>query len=131
MRLLLDTHIWLWGLLAPEKLALPVRRALGERAHELWLSPISTWEALLLIERGRLVVEGDAAAWVREALRAAPLHEAALTHGVALESRRLRLRHRDLADRFLAATAIVYDLTLVTADRRLQRSKEFAVLPNR
>lgn len=131
MRLLLDTHIWLWALLAAHRLAPPVRRALSDPESQLWLSPISTWEALLLIERGRVVVEGDVADWVREALSATPVHEAALTHNVALESRRFRFRHHDPADRFLAATAVVYDLTLVTADRRLLRSKEFAVLPNR
>lgn len=50
---------------------------------------------------------------------------------MAIESRRLRIKHPDPADRFIAATAKVFDLTLVTADKRLLRSKEFALLANR
>jgi len=45
VKLLLDTHIWLWALLEPEKLARRVRDALGLGENELWLSPISVWEA--------------------------------------------------------------------------------------
>jgi PIN domain nuclease of toxin-antitoxin system len=64
-------------------------------------------------------------------LRTVPMQEAPLTHEVALASRRLKLKHQDPADRFLAATAVGYDLTLVTADRHLLRSQEFATLANR
>ena len=60
-----------------------------------------------------------------------PFREAALTHAVALESRRLVLPHHDPVDRFLAASAKVYGLTLVTADERLLGSDEFSVLANR
>jgi PIN domain nuclease of toxin-antitoxin system len=130
LRLLLDTHIWLWSLLAPGQLGRAVVRAFEQPATELWLSPISVWEALMLIERGRVKVDRPAADWVTEALAAVPLREAPLTHQVALESRRLRLPHADPADRFLAATARVYDLTLVTADRHLGRVRDLAVLAN-
>jgi PIN domain nuclease of toxin-antitoxin system len=50
---------------------------------------------------------------------------------VAIESARIDLAHQDPADRFLAATAVVFDLTLVTADDRLLKSKSFAVMPNK
>jgi PIN domain nuclease of toxin-antitoxin system len=131
VKLLLDTHIWLWSLLTPERLGRETARALEADDTELWLSPISVWEALMLMERGRVEVDVAPADWVAEALVAVPMTEAPLTHAVALESRRLRLRHTDPADRFLAATALVYGLTLVTADRRLTRVRDVAVLPNR
>ena len=131
MRLLLDTHIWVWSLLDPTRLSRRVAKALESTDNELWLSPISTWELLILIERGRVVVEGDPTDWVAHALRSVPMQEAPITHEVAIQSRRLRFRHPDPADRFLGATAKVYDLMLVTADKRLIRSKDFAVLPNR
>jgi len=63
--------------------------------------------------------------------RPASVSRATLTHEVAVESVFIELPHRDPADRFLAATAKVFDLTLVTADDRLLGSKGFAVLPNR
>lgn len=131
MKLLLDTHIWLWSLLEPEKLTRPVARALRSEKNELWLSPISTWEALLLAEHGRIVLEPTAEEWLSEVFRRAPMREAPITHAVARESRRITLAHNDPADRFLAATARLLDLTLVTADERLLGSREFAVMPNR
>jgi PIN domain nuclease of toxin-antitoxin system len=52
VNLLLDTHIWLWSLLSPERLTPTVRAALTSGDRRLWLSPRSVWEACLLIERG-------------------------------------------------------------------------------
>ncbi len=131
MRLLLDTHIWIWSLLEPAKLSRRVRAELESPDNELWLSPISTWELLILIEKGRVAVDKDPLPWVVEVSRAVALREAALTHDVAVESRTVDLPHQDPADRFLAATARVYDLTLVTADDRLLGSRRIATLANR
>ena len=130
VKLLLDTHIWLWGLLDPERLTPEVRAALESADNELWLSPISVWEALMLVERGRLAVNRPATEWVEQMLRALPRREASLTHEIALMSRQLTLAHQDPADRFLAATAAVMGLTLVTADERLLHSTDYAVLAN-
>lgn len=133
MNLLLDTHVWVWSHTEPERLTKRVTAALSERSSELWLSPISVWEFLLLVERGRLQPQGGLAAvdWVEAALSRVPMHEAALTRDVALRTRAVRVEHEDPADRFLAATAEVYELTLVTADERLLRGKGFRTLANR
>lgn len=130
MNLLLDTHIWLWSQLEPERLAPPVRDALDASDNGLWLSPISVWEALMLVERGRLRVGGDAGAWIDRMTRASPLREAPFSTEVAVESTRLDLPHRDPADRFLAATAKVHQLVLVTADERLLAGGGYQVLAN-
>ncbi len=131
MKLLLDTHIWIWSLIEPARLVDRVRTALESDDNELWLSPISTWEALLLVERGRISVEGEPQALVSRMLKAGPFREAPLTHAVAQESRRLSFEHSDPADRFVAATAVVYDLTLVTADSRLMDGPGYRTLANR
>lgn len=130
MKLLLDTHIWLWSLLAPGNLAARVVAELTNPSNEIWLSPISTWEVLVLVERGRLAADRNPERLIEDLLAALPSREAPLTHAVAIESRRLALSHQDPADRFLAATALVYDLTLVTADSRLLASHGFSVLAN-
>jgi PIN domain nuclease of toxin-antitoxin system len=130
VRLLLDTHIWAWSLLEPERLGAGAAAALADPANELWLSPISTWELMMLIERGRIQVDLPPADWVKEAVGRIPLREASLTHAVALRSRALSLPHADPADRFIGATASVYELTLVTADRRLADSGDYDVLRN-
>jgi len=95
--------------------------------------PISIWEFLLLAERGRVRVRDGTAPpdWVEAALSRAPMHDAPLSREVAVRSRSVRLGHEDPADRFLAATADVYELTLVTADDRVLRGKGFRTLANR
>lgn len=131
MRLLLDTHIWRWSLSAPDKLGRRVRSALTRGGTELWLSPISVWEILVLAERGRIKLAPDPRKWVAEALSRTPAHEAPLTHQVATRSREIMPTHDDPADRFLVATALIYDLTLVTADEALIRQKACPILANR
>lgn len=133
MNLLLDTHIWLWSHAEPERLTKRVATALADTRNQLWLSPISIWEFLLLAERGRVRVQGGTAPheWVEAALSRAPMHDAPVSREVAMRSRSLRIEHEDPADRFLAATAEVYELTLVTADERLLRGKGFRTLANR
>lgn len=131
MKLLLDTHIWLWSQLAPENLARRVAKALESQSNELWLSPISIWELALLVEKGRVTLNAEVGDWVAQALINAPLREAPLTAEVALETRKIQLPHRDPADKFLVATARVFQLTLVTADTRLSSAKAVPVFLNR
>ncbi len=131
MRLLLDTHIWLWSRLQPDRLSRRVARELRNPGNELWLSPISIWETVILCEKGRLALDGGAAEWVLKAMRAVPMTDAPLTAQVALATASLKLAHRDPADRFLVATAKVFGLTLVTADDRLLRARQVPMLANR
>ena len=129
MKLLLDTHIWLWSLEDPGRLGKRVQQELRDPDNELWLSPISTWEALVLNARGRVRLLGDLEDWVTKAT--APFREAPLTHEIASTAQRLQLAQRDPADRFLAATAKVLSLTLVTADAALLGLGEISTLGNR
>ena len=131
MRLLLDTHIWLWSLSEPHLLSPRVARELTDGDNEIWISPVSVWEILTLARKGRVALDGKPESWVREALVKAPLREAGLNHEVAIRSMALHLPHWDPADRFIAATAIVFDLTLVTADERLLRCRQYSALANR
>ncbi len=130
MRLLLDTHIWLWSLLEPGRLGRRVKRELADPASELWLSPISVWELSVLLRRGRVRLERGFHEWVETALDRAPLREAPVTNYVAMATYDIDLPHRDPAGRFLAATATVFDLTLVTGDERMIAAKGIATLAN-
>lgn len=129
MRLLLDTHIWVWSLSAPERLSRRVARLLADTKNELWLSPISVWEVLVLNERKRVTLRPTANEWIARATER--LREAPLTTEIAVRSRTIELSHQDPADRFIAATADVLDLRLVTSDERLQTLKQPTVIPNR
>src|SRR5947209_20070045 len=130
MRLLLDTHIWLWLVAEPTRLSPRVARALDNPEAQLWLSPISVWELLLLTQKGRVQLNEDPAAWVQHTVEGLSLHEAPLTFEVALETSSLNLPHSDPSDRFIAASAKVFDLTLVTADKKLLAAPGIRVLQN-
>lgn len=119
MRLLLDTHIWIWYVLGNEDLPRSLRSVLDGSLGMQWLAPISLWETWLLVKRGRLRIRGNFQDWSERALQKMPMREAALNFEVAKTVETLRLPHNDPADHFIAATALVYDLTLVTVDRHL------------
>lgn len=117
--LLLDTHIWFWYLIGSARLPVSLRRMIDEAPSETWLSPISVWELGMLEARGRLRLAGGFRSWADEAQRRFPLEEASINREVAIMSHEVELPHRDPADHFLAATALVYSLTLLTVDERL------------
>jgi PIN domain nuclease of toxin-antitoxin system len=131
MKLLLDTHIWVWSALERARLSSRLIAALENPRNELWLSPISLWEVLTLCQKNRLTLQPNPQAWISNTLDAIPMREAPVTYQIAQETDRVRLPHRDPADRFLVATARVFDLTLVTADEQLVKARQVAVLANR
>lgn len=77
----------------------------------------------MLDERGRVKLRTGIRGWTDEAMRRFPVEEAPLNREIALVSREVRLPHRDPADRFLAATALVHGLTLLTVDERLRSAR--------
>jgi PIN domain nuclease of toxin-antitoxin system len=129
LRLLLDTHIILWSAAEPEMLPLTIAEELSSESNELWFSPISVWEIILLAEKGRISLGADNVKSVRDIFRELPFQEAPINLEVTVQSRLVNLPHQDPADRFLVATAFVYDLTLVTADTRIIDAESIAVLP--
>lgn len=131
MNLLLDTHVWIWLLSDRAELSQNALEILADSKNEIWLSPVSIWELTILAAKGRAVAATNIEEWIRKALTTTPFKEAQLTFEIALATNAFRVRHRDPADAFLAATAKVYGLTLVTADTALLRSKEIATLPCR
>ena len=119
MKVLLDTHVWLWYLLGDDRLSRAQRRIIEDETTDLVLSSISIWEAHLLIEKNRLPVDESPGVWIERALRTLQVREAGVTFAIALRSRSLALEHQDLADHFIAATAIEMKVALLTADERL------------
>ena len=126
MRLLLDTHIWIWRLLEPERLSSRLSKVLSDPDVQMYLSPISVWETLVLARKSRLRLEPDARQWVTQALRSSSLVMIPLTHEIAITSESLTdFGSSDPADRFLAATAVVEELVMATADRRMHDYAKF------
>jgi PIN domain nuclease of toxin-antitoxin system len=131
VKLLLDTHIWLWTTLEPQRLTRRVSKALADPANELWLSPVSVGELIVLLRKGRLRLPDNVAVWVAKTMQDLQLTEAPLTVEVALAIASINFPHGDPADHFLAATAKVFGLTLITADEHLIHLPGIHVLANR
>ena len=121
MRLLLDTHCWLWLGFEPKRLGRKTRALLSDLGNETYLSAVSAWEIVLKSARGKLRLPADPATYVRTRLRisqTSPL-DVSLEHALALTA--LPEIHRDPFDRMLVAQAQVEGMTIVTADQRIAR----------
>ena len=120
--LLLDTHVWIWFMLANAELAVTGRQAINRAAAsgQLRLAAISVWEAALLASRGRVTLSRPLAQWITEAVSARGLSIEPLLPQIAVEACSLpEAFHRDPADRLIVATARVANATLMTRDQRI------------
>ncbi len=119
MTLLLDTHAVLWFTLEDPAMGKRSRSLAGQALEDgrLAVSSISFWEIALLVDKGRLQTDLPIPE-LRSQLLDTGIAELPLTGEIALLSSTLDL-HPDPADRFIAATAILHQATLVTADTRL------------
>jgi PIN domain nuclease of toxin-antitoxin system len=129
-RFLLDTHIWLWAATAPHKLCSEVHKLLSNPETDRFLSPISLWELSVLVEKRRFALKEDFAVWVQGSINDLNLREVSLSWAVAYEMRYILPNHKDPADRLLAATAIAFDMILITGDQKLIGLPGLKVLAN-
>ncbi len=129
MKLLLDTHVWIWTSSNPKKLSSRVKRAISDAQNERWLSPISIWELANLARAGRVKLDRTFDDWVAHANQRLECRQAPITFEIALETRGVALSHHEPADRIIAATARVLGLTLVTADEDLLAAPNVPTMP--
>jgi PIN domain nuclease of toxin-antitoxin system len=113
---LLDTHIFLWLLARPERIAPELLSRLQEADTALLLSAASSWEIAVKWSNGRLRLPRPPAAFVPDRMRRLGVMGLAVTHAHALRSATLPPHHRDPFDRLLIAQAQADDLTIVTVD---------------
>lgn len=116
--MILDTHALLWMDRNDPALGQEARQEIDAawRTGQLAVSAISFWEAAMLAERGRIVLPMPVTLWREDWIRAG-LTEIPVDGRIALLATQLENLHRDPADRFIMATAIDRNATLMTADR--------------
>lgn len=119
MRLLLDTHVWLWLQTAPERLGDTLELA-EDPANELLLSAASSWEVAIEWALGKLPLPDPPEVYVPERMATNGVVALPVSHRHALAVAALPPHHRDPFDRLLIAQAAAEDVTLVTADRALE-----------
>lgn len=116
MRLLLDTHTFLWWLLRSKQLSQRVVGLLDDSANDLFLSAASGWEVAAKRAAGRIGFDDELMGLVEEALRDGGIHPLAVEMRHALRTAHLPYHHSDPIDRLLVAQAQLDSLTLLTRD---------------
>ncbi len=120
MKLLLDTHVWIWSQEDPQRLGPQTRRLLLAAEHENHICTVSALELARLAAAGAISVSIALREWVERALQAIQARTVQISHDVALEAYALPgSLHKDPADRLLIAAARCHELTLLTADERI------------
>jgi PIN domain nuclease of toxin-antitoxin system len=120
VRLLLDTHVFLWLLAKPERLSRQLD-SLEDPANELFLSAASSWEIAIKAQLGRLDLPDDPRIYVPDRMRAIGADPLPVEHNHALAVFDLPTLHRDPFDRLLVAQARGLGLQIVTADAQIAR----------
>ena len=117
MRLLLDTHVFLWYITADPKLSESFRAATQDASNDVFLSSISVWEAVIKHGLGKLSLPALPATYLPQqrtahGIAALPVDEGAMAHLAELPP-----IHRDPFDRLLIAQAKQHELTLMSVDQ--------------
>lgn len=117
MKLLLDTHVYLWLLLEPEKLSRQAADSIRNEANELFLSVASLWEVAIKASLGKLTLPQEGIRFLLKELSAFRVQVVPVLpeHLIALGE--MALHHRDPFDRLILAQAGTEGLTVVSADQ--------------
>ena len=128
MRLLLDTHIFLWYITGDSRIEPAVRRAI-EDSDAAYLSVVSPWEATAKYQLGKLPLPEPPHPWLTEQRESHDIDSLALDEGSVARLPTLPMHHRDPFDRMLVCQALQHDLQLVTVDSVLEKYPAQLLLP--
>lgn len=121
MRLLLDTHAFLWAAAEPDQLHADARAAIEDSSNDIFVSAAAAWEIVMKVALGKLTVPADPAVWFPARLRSMGFRALDVTAEHALAAGALPGIHRDPFDRIMIAQSQVEALTFVTRDSENQK----------
>jgi PIN domain nuclease of toxin-antitoxin system len=116
VKLLLDTHAFLWWVSASDRISRRARTAIGSARNECFVSIATAWEIAIKLSLGKLRIGGSLDRFLPEQLAANGFQPLAIDLKHAARVATLPFHHRDPFDRLLAAQALEEDLRIVTAD---------------
>jgi PIN domain nuclease of toxin-antitoxin system len=120
MTLLLDTHVWLWAVEAPEKLGRRTKALIQKSSNDRLVSAISALEIARLCMDQSVILSISPITWIESSARDLQLQHLDIGYPVAIEAYALPDPfHRDPVDRILVSTARLFRATLLTADERI------------
>jgi PIN domain nuclease of toxin-antitoxin system len=131
MRIVLDTHAWIWWATADRRLSAEARTAIAtsQRADDVWLSPISIWELAKKVEKNQIALDRPLDSWLDAATTMPGLRLAELTRPILVESCCLQQPfHGDPADQIIVATARHHQAAIITKDRKIRQYDHVATV---
>ena len=119
MKILLDTHCWLWMQVSPERFGTDALRLIKDVENELFLSAASSWEIAIKYALGKLPLPQPPQEYVPSRMSSSGVLALPVQHAHALQVAELPDHHRDPFDRMLIAQAQLERLKLLSADSKL------------
>lgn len=121
MRLLLDTHVFLWYVTADAKLPATFQAAVQDPANEVFLSVASVWEAVIKHQIGKLPLPAPPAVYLPQQRDAHGIASLTIEEGAMPPLEGLPALHRDPFDRLLIAQTLQHQLTMASVDPDVRR----------
>lgn len=121
MRLLLDTHAFLWYITDDPRLSAAAARAIRDESNDVFLSAVSMWEALAKHQLGKLPLPSPANEYLRQRREEHDIASLAFDESSLSHLLQLPLHHRDPFDRMLICQALQHELVLITADAQFAK----------
>ena len=118
MRVLVDTHTFLWALLQDHRLSATAKQVLTSREHELYFSLVSLWEIAIKMKIGKLNTVGSSVTYLRDEMVEYNMELLPIRYEHILQLERLPLHHSEPFDRLLIAQAVAESLPILTHDEK-------------
>jgi PIN domain nuclease of toxin-antitoxin system len=118
MRVLVDTHTFLWALLENHRLSAKAKQILTSKEHELYFSLVSLWEIAVKMKIGKLNTVGSSVTYIRDEMAEYGMELLPIRYEHILQLERLPLHHSEPFDRLLIAQAIAESLPILTHDEK-------------
>lgn len=121
MRLLLDTHVFLWSLSDTPHLTRDIRDVIRDPGNDVYVSVVTLWELSIKAKLGKIELPGPAETWLPRAAEETGFETVEISAAHAVTAGQLPLHHGDPFDRLLVAQAMIERLTLASRDPFIAR----------
>lgn len=120
MKILLDTHIFLWFISGDSQLSVPIRDSIRDPENEVYLSAVSIWEAIVKHQLDKLPLPSHPAIYLPRQRELHQISNLDLDEKSVIQLANLPVLHRDPFDRMLICQTLQHGLTLATADSAIR-----------
>ena len=120
MKVLVDTHTFIWDIIADQRSSTKAKQILRSDEYELVFSLVSVWEIAIKIRTGKLNTIGSSVAYIRDEMDAYGMQLLPIRYEHILQLESLPHHHSDPFDRLLIAQALTESLPILTGDKAFQ-----------